>query len=63
MIAAVVLGFVVEYSQVSKPVPPYHCAEVLLTLPRPVSPSVCLSWGIIIFAVMRTVQWMELPRL
>ena len=40
--AAVLFGFLIEYSQVSKAVPPYHYTEALLALPGPVPLGVVL---------------------
>jgi len=61
--AAVLFGFLIEYSQVSKAVPPYHYTEALLALPGPVPLGVVLSWGTIIYAVLATVRAMGLsPR-
>lgn len=61
--AATVFGFIVEYSQVSKAHPPYHYTEAVISLPGPVPLGICLSWGIIIYAVLVTTELMNLPRL
>jgi predicted secreted hydrolase/uncharacterized membrane protein len=60
--AAVLFGFAIEYSQVSKAVPPYRYTEALVALPGPVPLGVVLSWGTIIYAVLGTVRSLALPR-
>ncbi len=60
--AAILFGFFIEYSQVSKAVPPYHYTEALLFLPGPVPLGVVLSWGTIIYAALRTARALALPR-
>ena len=60
--AAVLFGFLIEYSQVSKAVPPYHYTQALVALPGPVPLGVVLSWGTIIYAVLATVRSMGLSR-
>lgn len=59
--AAIVFGFAIEYSQVSKAVPPYHYTQALLALPGPVPLGVVLSWGTILYAVLATVRSLAVP--
>jgi len=61
--AAIVFGFVIEYSQVSKATPPYHYTEALVPLPGMVPLGVVLSWGTIIYAVLSTLRLLKLSRL
>ncbi|QID16376.1 carotenoid biosynthesis protein [Nitrogeniibacter mangrovi] len=58
--AAIVFGFLIEYSQVSKAVPPYRYTQALVALPGPVPLGVVLSWGTIIYAVLATVRTLRL---
>lgn len=59
--AAILFGFVIEYSQVSKAIPPYRYTEALVALPGPVPLGVVLSWGTIIYAVLTTARALALP--
>ncbi|MBR0568745.1 carotenoid biosynthesis protein [Azoarcus sp. L1K30] len=59
--AAIMFGFVIEYSQVSKAVPPYHYTQALVALPGPVPLGVVLSWGTILYAVLATVRALAVP--
>ncbi|MCB1907655.1 MAG: carotenoid biosynthesis protein [Rhodocyclaceae bacterium] len=61
MPAAIVYGFLIEYSQVSKVVPPYHYTQALVALPGPVPLGVVLSWGTILYAVLATVRALSVP--
>jgi len=61
MPAAIAYGFVIEYSQVSKAVPPYVYTQALLALPGPVPLGVVLSWGTILYAVLATVRALAVP--
>ncbi|MCK0506629.1 carotenoid biosynthesis protein [Aromatoleum anaerobium] len=59
--AAILFGFIVEYSQVVKSPPPYYYTESLVWLPGPVPLSIILSWGTIIYAALRTARALALP--
>ena len=61
MPAAIAYGFVVEYSQVSKAVTPYHYTQALVALPGPVPLGVVLSWGTILYAVLATLRALSVP--
>ncbi|MCB1926654.1 MAG: carotenoid biosynthesis protein [Rhodocyclaceae bacterium] len=61
MPAAIAYGFVIEYSQVSKAVPPYHYTQALVALPGPVPLGVVLSWGTILYAVLATLRALTVP--
>ncbi len=65
MLAAMIYGYLVEYSQVTQSVAillfpdqpvvvPYSYPFALVMLPGPVPLGICLSWGIVIFAAMKT---------
>ncbi len=61
MPAAIAYGFAIEYSQVSKAVPPYIYTEALVALPGPVPLGVVLSWGTILYAVLATLRALAAP--
>ena len=54
MLSAMLFGFFVEYSAVSKLPAPYHYPQSLIALPGPVPLNICLGWGIIIYAALQT---------
>ncbi len=69
MASAIVFGYMVEYSQVTQCVAkilfphqpvviPYDYPYALVMLPGPVPLGICLSWGIIISAVMQTAKYL-----
>lgn len=66
MLAAVVFGYVVEYTQVvnASGLPggaAYWYTQALVPLPGPVPLGVVLSWGLVLFLVMRTVDGLAAP--
>jgi hypothetical protein len=58
MLASMLFGFVVEYSQVIKHPLPYYYTEAIITLPGPVPLGVVLGWCITFFAVIQTSRWL-----
>ncbi|MCP4717768.1 MAG: carotenoid biosynthesis protein [Deltaproteobacteria bacterium] len=69
MAAAILFGYLVEYSQVTQCVAkilfpdqpvvvPYDYPYALVMLPGPVPLGICLSWGLIISAVMQTAAYL-----
>ncbi|MDD5043143.1 MAG: carotenoid biosynthesis protein [Patescibacteria group bacterium] len=66
ILAAIIFGFLAEYSAVSKIPQPYYYPHALIALPGPVPLNICLGWGIIIYAAMLTaiklkVKWWLRP--
>jgi len=66
MVAAVIFGYVVEYTQVTNAsgLPggaPYAYTQALVALPGPVPLGVVLSWGLVLFLVLRTVGALGAP--
>jgi len=56
MLAAMVFGFLAEYSSVTKVPQPYFYPYALIPLPGMVPLNICLGWGIIIYAAMQTAE-------
>ncbi|PIR93073.1 hypothetical protein COT99_02705 [Candidatus Falkowbacteria bacterium CG10_big_fil_rev_8_21_14_0_10_43_10] len=56
ILAAIIFGFLAEYSAVSKIPQPYNYPHSLIALPGPVPLNICLGWGIIIYAAMQTAE-------
>ena len=54
MLAAMLFGFIAEYTAVSSTPQPYHYPQALIALPGPVPLNICLGWGIIIYAALQT---------
>lgn len=54
MLAAMVFGFMAEYTSVTKIPQPYYYPHALVFLPGNVPLNICLGWGLIIYAAMQT---------
>ncbi|ABK44108.1 secreted hydrolase-like protein [Magnetococcus marinus MC-1] len=60
LVAGILMGFAIEYSQTSKVDPPYYYSEALVWLPGGVPLGVVLSWGTIFFSLFTTLRRLEL---
>lgn len=56
MVSGIIFGFLIEYTNVSHQPPPYEYPESVITLPGPVPLGICLSWGLIFYAVITSVR-------
>ena len=60
MVAAAFFGWWVEYSQLIRPDSEYYYTQALISLPGPMPLGVVLGWGIMMFIVVLTTQFLGL---